>query len=57
MTNNNSIYVRVADGVGNHVVCPVESLADPAKVGDEELDNCVDDAVVGRYAGNIKIVG
>jgi hypothetical protein len=31
-------------------------LIDTNKATEEELENCVDDAVVGRYAGNIDIV-
>jgi len=29
---------------------------DPEKATEDNLENCVDDAVVGRYAGNIEIV-
>ena len=28
----------------------------PGEVPEDDLENCVDDATVGRYAGNIKIV-
>jgi hypothetical protein len=29
---------------------------DPKDASDEELNDCVDDATVGRYAGDIKVV-
>jgi hypothetical protein len=50
------VYVRVKDGAGNQFLCPIDALKDLKKATDEEMENCVDDAVVGRYAGEIKIV-
>jgi len=50
-----SVYVRVKDGAGNLFLCPIDALKDPKEASEEELENCVDDAVVGRYAGEIKI--
>ena len=55
MVKEKSLYVRVKDQTGNDFICPIESLIDPEKATDEELENCVDDGVVGRYAGNIGI--
>jgi len=52
----NSLYVRVKDMAGNEFVCPIGALKNLKEVTDEELDNCVDNATVGRYAGNVKIV-
>lgn len=49
------VYVRVKDGAGNQFLCPIEALKDIKKATDDEIENCVDDAVVGRYAGEIKI--
>jgi hypothetical protein len=53
---NDSIYVKVKDYAGNDFVCPIDALKDPKDVTEEELENCVDDATVNRYIGNIKIV-
>jgi DNA gyrase/topoisomerase IV subunit B len=50
------IYVKVKDFAGNEYVCPIDALKNLKEVSEEVLDNCVDDATVGRYAGNIKIV-
>ena len=51
-----NIYVRVRDGSGNLFLCPIDALKDPKDATEEELKNCVDDAVVGRYAGAIEVV-
>jgi len=49
------VYVRVKDGAGNQFLCPIDALKDIKKATDDEIENCVDDAVVRRYAGEIKI--
>jgi hypothetical protein len=50
------VYVRVTDGAGNAFLCPIDALKDIEKATDEELENCVDNAVAERYAGEIKVV-
>jgi len=49
------VYARVKDLAGNEFVCPIDALKRLREVPEEILDNCVDDATIGRYAGNIKI--
>jgi hypothetical protein len=49
------VYVRVKDLAGNEFVCPIDALKGLKEVPEDILDNCVDDATVGRYAGNINI--
>jgi hypothetical protein len=49
-------FVLVKDGAGNLFVCPIDSLKHLDEVSEDELEDCVDDATVGRYAGNIDIV-
>lgn len=56
MKKTTSLYARVKDKTGNVFICPIDSLINPEKATEEELENCVEDAVVGRYAGNIEIV-
>jgi hypothetical protein len=56
MTEKKALYVRVHDQAGNEFICPIEALKDSEAATEDELDHCVDDATVGRYAGNIKIV-
>ena len=48
------VYVRVKDGAGSQFLCPIDALKDIKKATDEDLENFVDDAVAGRYAGEIK---
>ncbi len=48
-------YVRVKDRAGNDFLCPINALKNPEDISDDELAECVDDATVQRYAGNIEI--
>lgn len=52
---NEELYVRVKDMAGNEFVCPIHALKNPKQMSEEDLENCVDDGTVGRYAGNINI--
>jgi hypothetical protein len=36
-------------------LCPIEALKDIRKATGQELENCVDNAVAERYAGEIRI--
>lgn len=54
--NKENLYVKVKDMAGNAFVCPLDELRDPKQLSEAELDNCVEEVVVGRYAGQIKIV-
>lgn len=49
-------FVRVQDAAGNDWLCPIDALKDPKDASEGELENCVDDATVGRYAGDINVV-
>ena len=50
------VYVRLKDGAGNQFLCPIDALKDAEKAMEQELENCVDNAVAERYAGEIKVV-
>ena len=50
-----NIFVKVKDMAGNEFVCPIDALKDPTEISEVDMENCVDDATVKRYAGNIKI--
>jgi hypothetical protein len=58
MTEKNSEekYVRVKDLAGNEFLCPLRELKDIRDATEEELSNCVEEAVVERYAGDIEVV-
>jgi hypothetical protein len=49
------LFVRVKDRSGEEFVCPLKALKNPKDLNPEELDQCVDSATVGRYAGDIKV--
>ena len=49
------LWVRVKDDAGNEFICPLNALKDRQSATEEELDNCVDDAITGRYAANLEI--
>ena len=42
--------------MGNQFLCPVDALKDIKSATEQELENCVDNAVAERYAGEIKVV-
>ena len=50
------VYVKVKDFAGNEYVCPIDALKNLKEVPEDVLDNCVDDATVGRYSGNIRVI-
>ena len=47
------LWVKVKDDAGNEFICPIDALKVRESATEEELENCVEDAVAGRYAGNI----
>jgi hypothetical protein len=49
------VYVRVKDEAGNAFLCPIDALKDIKRATEEELENCVDNAVAERYAGEIEV--
>lgn len=49
------VFVRVKDGAGNAFLCPIDALKEVKKATEEELENCVDNAVAERYAGEIEV--
>jgi len=55
MTEKDDVYVRVKDSAGNEFLCPINALKDVNDATEDELENCVDDGTVGRYAGDIRV--
>jgi hypothetical protein len=53
---NDDLFVKVKDLAGNEFVCPLKELRNVKSVSDEELENCFEGDVVGRYAGQLNIV-
>jgi len=50
------LFVKVKDMAGNEFICPLNELRNVKSVSDEELENCFEGDVVGRYAGQLNIV-
>jgi hypothetical protein len=49
-------YLKVKDAGGNVFLCPLSALKPVEAATAEELADCVEEDVVGRYAGDIEIV-
>jgi hypothetical protein len=54
--DKNYKYLKVKDKAGNEFLCPLDALKSVSKATEEELADCVEEAVVGRYSGDIEIV-
>ena len=48
-------FVLVKDSKGKKFLCPIDTGQDPSSIRIDEEDDCVEDDVIGRYAGNLKI--
>ena len=48
-------YVRLKDKTGSEFLCPLDALKSIKDATDEELAECVEEDVVGRYSGDIEI--
>ena len=49
-------FVRLKDKTGSEFLCPLDALKSVKDATDEELAECVEEDVVGRYSGDIEIV-
>lgn len=49
-------YIRVKDKAGSEFLCPLDALKSINEATEEELAECVEEAVVGRYAGDVEVV-
>ncbi|MFZ0612527.1 MAG: hypothetical protein WAM73_09835 [Desulfobacterales bacterium] len=54
--NTKDVYVKVKDMAGNEFVCPLNELRHTESISEAELANCFEGDVVGRYAGQLKII-
>jgi hypothetical protein len=54
--DNKNKYLKVKDRAGNEFLCPLDALKSVQDATDEELSECVEEAVVGRYSGDIEVV-
>ena len=49
-------YFKLKDRDGNEFLCPLKALKSIKAATEEELDECVEADVIGRYAGDITVV-
>lgn len=49
-------YIRLKDKAGSEFLCPIDALKSVKDATEDELAECVEGDVVGRYAGEIEIV-
>ncbi len=49
-------YVRLKDKTGSEFLCPLDALKSIKDATEEDLAECVEEDVVGRYSGDIEIV-
>jgi hypothetical protein len=54
--NDTYTYTHVTSKDENIYVCPFELAKSKAYLDSEDLDECVEADVVGRYAGHLNIV-
>ena len=56
MAKNDEItFIRVKDLNGDEFLCPINTVTDNSSKRVEVNDDCIEEDVVGRYAGNIDI--
>lgn len=53
---DNTAYKFTRDEQGNAYVCPVDTVEKKGRVPQDQLNDCVEADVVGRYSGGIEIV-
>ena len=49
-------YFKLKDKDGNEFICPLKALKHIKDATAEELDECVEADVIGRYAGDINVI-
>ena len=54
-THDENKYIGVKDDRGEDYLCPMARVKDRTAVSEDELRECVELDVVGRYSGNIEI--
>ena len=54
--SKDTLYTRVKDADGEDLVCPYEAIGDGGHIREAYLNDCMEPDVIGRYAGQIKIV-
>lgn len=51
-----SVFTRITTEENNEYICPLEIVQAKGSIQDDDLDDCVEAEVVGRYIGTMEIV-
>ena len=53
--DDNTTLIKVKDPKGNKYLCPIDTNSNHSTDLVEVNDDCIEEDVIGRYAGNINI--
>ena len=53
--NDSNTFVLVKDSKGEKFLCPIDAIQNSLFIDIEAIDDCIEEDVIGRYAGNIKV--
>lgn len=53
--NTVNTYVLIRDSKGDKLLCPIDSIRNPSANRIDAIEDCVEEDVVGRYAGNLTV--
>ena len=53
--SKNNVYVHKKSKDGQDILCPVDDTGEKIAKPVDELEDCVEQDVVGRYAGDISV--
>ena len=48
-------FVLVTNSNGERFICPINVIKNSSSTHIEAIDDCIEEDVIGRYAGNIKV--
>ena len=53
--DDKNTFVSVKDSKGEKFLCPIDAIQNSSSIHIDEIDDCIEEDVIGRYAGNVKI--
>jgi hypothetical protein len=54
-SKKSNIYIRKTSKEGQKILCPIDDSSDTITIAKDDFEECVEQDVVARYAGNIEI--
>ncbi|MGD8948837.1 MAG: hypothetical protein PVI62_19400 [Desulfobacterales bacterium] len=55
LKDDKNTFVSVKDSKGEKFLCPIDAIQNSSSIRIDEIDDCIEEDVIGRYAGNVKI--